>query len=120
VISITLPYPPSSNTMFPTAGGRRVLSEAAKSYRERVIWTIRSQVPAAARQSWPLAGQMRLRLDVQPPDQRRRDISNTIKAIEDAITAAGLWFDDAQVAELVVVRGTVTPGGSVRVEVSEL
>ncbi|HEV8178612.1 MAG TPA: RusA family crossover junction endodeoxyribonuclease, partial [Gemmatimonadales bacterium] len=34
------------------------------------------------------------------PD-KRPDLSHLVRAVEDALTAAGLWVDDAQVVEII-------------------
>jgi crossover junction endodeoxyribonuclease RusA len=57
--------------------------------------------------SWPRfsAGAL-LRLDVEAwmPDRRRRDLDNTLKATQDAMTHAGIWDDDSQIDDLRIVR----------------
>ncbi|MEY4713325.1 MAG: hypothetical protein RIS88_2775 [Pseudomonadota bacterium] len=38
------------------------------------------------------------------PDRRRRDLDNTLKATQDAMTHAGIWDDDSQIDDLRIVR----------------
>jgi Holliday junction resolvase RusA-like endonuclease len=84
------------------------------------VYSCRQQETMADRARWPLLGRFHLRMVVSPPDQRRRDISNLIKVVEDSLTLAGVWSDDEQVSLLEVVRDVIRDGGSVLVEVSEL
>ena len=58
-----------------------------------------------------------LRLVVQAPDRRARDLDNTVKAVQDALTHAGVWLDDSQIDRLLVERGPVVKGGMVSVTV---
>lgn len=54
-------------------------------------------------------------LVVQAPDRRARDLDNTVKAVQDALTHAGVWLDDSQIDRLLVERGPVVKGGMVSV-----
>lgn len=47
----------------------------------------------------------------EPPDKRRRDLDNILKAPLDALTHAGLLIDDEQFDEINIVRGQLVPGG---------
>lgn len=49
-------------------------------------------------------GPLSLRIDAAPPDRRSRDIDNILKAVMDALQAAGVYHDDTQVDDLHVVR----------------
>jgi len=53
------------------------------------------------------------------PDRRKRDIDNTLKALLDALTHAGVWLDDSQVVDL-RIRKSPTLGGFVSVIIEEL
>jgi crossover junction endodeoxyribonuclease RusA len=60
-------------------------------------------------------------MDAYPPDHRRRDIDNLIKATADALQHAGVYEDDSQVDLLVVRRCEPDrPRGHVEVRVEEL
>ena len=111
-----LPFPPSLNHMYPTVRGRRVLSSAGQRFKASVV----ALVLAQGRPAKPLAGRLRVEVHVYPPDRRRRDLSNLIKAVEDSLTAAGVWVDDEQVDHLTVVRREVVAGGKVEVHVESL
>lgn len=115
-MTYTLPWPPSLNNMYPTVRGRRVLSAEGKRFKASVVAHVLSQ----GRPAKPLAGRLRLEVLVYPPDRRRRDLSNLVKAVEDALTAAGVWEDDSQVDVLQVARMFVSPKGAITVTVESL
>ena len=53
-----------------------------------------------------------------PPDKKRRDLDNHMKALLDAITHAGLWEDDEQIDQLQIYRGEIVKGGGARIEIN--
>lgn len=111
--SYTLPFPPSVNHYWRSFRGRTVLTKAGLGFRRSVLATV-GPVPRQ------IVGDVRCRVLLSPPDKRRRDVDNSIKAILDALTKSGVWRDDCQVCELTVKRGGVTPGGSCLVEIWEI
>ncbi|WP_106425826.1 RusA family crossover junction endodeoxyribonuclease, partial [Escherichia coli] len=75
------------------------------------------------RQQWlklNLSGRLAIKMIVEPPDKRRRDLDNLLKAPLDALTHAGLLIDDEQFDEINIVRGQVVPGGRLGVKVYEI
>lgn len=50
----------------------------------------------------------RLKVDIiaYPPDKRRRDLDNLLKAPQDSLQHAGVFHDDSQIADLRIRRGT--------------
>ena len=49
---------------------------------------------------------------VHPPDNRRRDLSNILKALEDSLNGF-LWEDDCQICKFTMVRKEKVMGGQV-------
>lgn len=99
-----LPYPPSVNTYWrnlPT--GRTVLSARARAYRKIVMALVGARSPLLKRLS--------VVIELYPPDKRRRDIDNPIKAVFDSLQHAGVYRDDEQIDELLVKRMDVTRDG---------
>lgn len=112
MIALCLPWPPSSNTYFRSlrAGplaGRVIISEAGRDYRAAVVRSIQAQLGGVMPD---LAGRLAVRIVARPPDKRRRDLDNMLKAVLDAITHAGAWRDDSQIDDLHITRGAITAG----------
>ena len=109
-----LPYPPSINAYWRhRVFGRRpvvYVTDAGIAYREAV----KSAVDMRAK----LVGELALTVRLYPPDRRRRDIDNPIKALLDAMTHAGVWVDDSQVKRM-TVEMMPSLGGRVLVSISE-
>lgn len=116
-LSLTLPYPPSVNNLHRRVvikgRARTLLSKPAREYYRDVRVACRSQGMAGRL----LLGRLRVCVWLHPPDGRKRDISNTIKAIEDALTHARVWQDDSLVDHLTLIRCDPKPLGEVRVEI---
>jgi crossover junction endodeoxyribonuclease RusA len=114
-LRFALPWPPSMNHLYPTNKlGRRFLSKRGAAYHEAVaVELLHQRIPRDR-----LDGRIALSLYLSPPDKRRRDISNLVKCLEDALTSAGVWVDDCQVDDLHVRRCEVCEGGRVLVLVA--
>jgi crossover junction endodeoxyribonuclease RusA len=83
VIEIELPYPPSVNHYYRNVGPRTLISREGRRYRERV------QAQLAALGIRPLSGRLVVRVEVYPPDNRRRDLDNLQKSLWDALQHGG-------------------------------
>lgn len=110
VIELILPYPPSVNHYFSYYQGRPVLSKDARSYRHQV------RRIAIAHGIKPLMSPLAIRIDITPPDDRRRDCDNVQKAVLDALQHAGAFWDDSQVVWLLSIKHESQPGGSIKVQ----
>ncbi len=109
--TLELPWTPSINHCFSVVRGRPVLSKDARVYRQLVRQCVRSS--AAPVSLGPLA----VRLELFPPDSRRRDCDNAQKPILDALQQAGAFVDDSQIVWLLTIKSTVVPGGKVIVHI---
>lgn len=63
-----------------------------------------------------LKGPVIVNMTVHPPDKRKRDLDNLMKAVLDALQGS-FYKDDFQVQQLVVTRGVGTPDGCIVVDV---
>ena len=101
-VTLTLPYPPSINRYYRTFRGRILISKPGRDYRLAVIETVDGT-------EWDWPGRVALRLDVHPPDRRKRDLDNIQKPLLDALQHSGILEDDSLVDDLHTVRGDRMP-----------
>ncbi len=107
MIRLTLPWPPSMNSLYPSSkSGRRFLSQKGKAYQEAV----KLAVAGAGIEGAPLPGRLGYHLVLSAPDRRTRDLSNHQKAVEDCLTKCGVWEDDSQVDYIEIFRGPTGVG----------
>jgi len=66
----------------------------------------------------PLVGRVWVQVDACPPDLRRRDLDNLLKAVLDALQHGGVYKDDSQIDLLIIRRSGTFKGGRLRVEIS--
>ena len=93
---LMVPFPPTVNNLFANVSGRgRVPTARYKAWKIEAQWTLRQQSPLPHFQA-----AVSLVLTMGRPDKRRRDISNFIKAPEDALVEAGILDDDSQVEDV--------------------
>lgn len=114
MISLTLPWPPSTNKTWRRAGKHMHLATKATTYR----LAVRSLILGAKLPGLPVHGPLEVAVTLCPPDKRRRDEDNFAgKALFDALTKAGVWEDDSQIRRKVVEWGDVVSGGCVRIAI---
>jgi crossover junction endodeoxyribonuclease RusA len=109
--TLKLPYPPTVNHYFSVIRGRPVLSKDARVYRQLVRQCVRSSGTSVS------LGPLALRLELFPPDGRRRDCDNAQKPILDALQQAGAFVDDSQIVWLLTVKFAAVPGGKAVVRI---
>ena len=90
-----LPWPVSVNALYRARGRRVYVSARGKAFKQACgIIFAGTKLVYETERVW-------LDIEVHPPDNRRRDISNLIKIVEDALP----WFrDDSQVDEIKIKR----------------
>ena len=98
---IRLPWPPSLNRCWRNVKGRMLLSREGRKYRKVVGMLIPSQLGDNFVQ---LSGRLKVFIRAVPPDRRRRDLDNLLKAPLDALQCAGVFADDEQIDDLRIVR----------------
>lgn len=67
----------------------------------------------------PFKGKVEIIIYAYPPDDRRRDIDNVLKALLDALEKGGLYENDNQIRKL-TIEDSGQKGGFVEVYVNEL
>lgn len=121
---LALPWPPSENRYRRVVGFIPIISKEGRLYKEQVKTMIR------ARDIPRISGPVMVRITLAPPDNRRRDLDNTLKAIFDAISddvvkrknkddqiIPGIIDDDANIVKLNMAWSKKTPGGKVLLEI---
>ena len=111
---IELPWPPSVNHYWRRQGSRYFVSSEGKAYKDSVYYLC-----AQYRGLFKPCDRLSLFIDAYPPDKRRRDLDNLIKAIQDSLQYAGVYEDDNQIDYLAIKRND-SREGKIIVEVNEL
>jgi Holliday junction resolvase RusA-like endonuclease len=109
---LVLPLPPSINSYWGYHGSRRFIAQEGKDFKAVVMQQVLSQPVRFGQERLCMAVELFFR------DRRRADISNRIKALEDALVAAGLMDDDSQIDLQVIKRGPVFKGGKCEVRIA--
>lgn len=113
VARLVLPWPPTVNHYYRRVGARTLISRDGRTFRIRV-----GRICAASRIR-TATGPVSVSIIAHPPDRRRRDLDNALKAILDALEHGGALVNDSQVERLEIERAAVVPGGKVIVSISE-
>lgn len=100
---------PSVNELYLTRRryGGKILTRRQRDFRERV-----KQVVGASRCPYSF---VEVVIRYRPPDRRKRDVDNYIKAIFDALTVSEFWEDDSIVS--LVTSSFLRPTGAKDAEV---
>jgi len=120
MLDFMVPFPPSVNTMYPTVGKKRVLSETGKRYYAKFGACVAETLAGAPGPKW--AGDIRVSLGIHAAkDGRKHDIDNLLKALLDGLVKSDVIKDDNQITELHVEK-TYSEDGSkfVFVEVGQI
>ena len=112
-VFLTLPLPPTINSYWGFQGHRRFIAKEGQEFKATVNLIVKNQTIRFG--SKRLVGAVELFFR----DRRKSDISNRLKALEDALVAAGLMDDDSQIDMWVVKRGLIVKGGKCEVHLCE-
>lgn len=106
--AFTLPYPPSVNSHMASIP---YYDKAKKKLRVRQISTAkwRNYLLLASKEivlqkRIRIDGDVMVSIDIYPPDRRRRDSDNIVKAVFDSLTKSGIIEDDWQIVKHSVER----------------
>ena len=110
---LTLPLPPSVNTYWRKSPHGMYITQQGKDFRKEV-----AEIVAERRAT--KFGKARLFMAVRlcMRDRRPSDLDNRLKALCDALEHAGVFDDDEQIDELLVLRGPIVKGGECYVMIS--
>jgi len=111
---IELPWPPTVNMYWRNIGTRAIISKSGRQYRQAVHVAV---LIAGGRRN--MLGSLSVKILAYPPDKRRRDIDNILKAPLDALAKCGVYEDDSQICKLSIERMKSTKPGCLWVEITE-
>lgn len=100
MIEVTMPWPPSTNSIWRNVGKRTLLSKEARVYRNRA----RGELLAQGAANTKLEGRLGVEVVLYPHNRQSFDIDNKLKALLDAMTHSRVWLDDSQVDEIRIRR----------------
>lgn len=115
-LKLDLPFPPSVNHYYKRTRNRAkdmVIGKRGLEYRKAIKDRL------ALLNIRPLAGPLSMKLEINPPDKRRRDIDNILKALLDALEHGNAYENDNQIVKLVMEKSYPVPDGRVVVEVGK-
>lgn len=92
------PLPPSVNHYYVHARGRMFISKIGQAYRV----TVRQEIEKLRQK--PMTGKLAIDIHLYPPDRRRRDVDNALKAMLDALQHGGAYPDDTAIHQLRVEK----------------
>ena len=109
---ITLPWPPTVNTYYTVARGRKILSAKGRAYKYHAMGCLLEQNAVVGAE-----GAYSVMIHVRPPDMRKRDIDNLLKPLLDVLVDYGVLPDDSMVHDLRIQRFDPIKGGKVEITV---
>lgn len=98
-ITLELPWPPSVNHYWRHTKTGHYISEQGKIYRNTVYY-----ICVSLRGILPENAKLSVSIEAFPPDKRRRDLDNLLKATLDALQYAMVYQDDYQIDLLTIAR----------------
>ena len=106
-LTVWLPYPPSVNSHWQFGKGKMYLSSASVKFRRAVWQALLEQHGTQYRKFGENLIWMRVQLS--PPDKRKRDIDGPIKELLDSLAEAKVYADDCQIKNLSVQMNEPAP-----------
>lgn len=116
-MTVTIPWPPSVNHYWRRTEqrGRMAISAKGRAFRNAVLAAFLEQHGYGWRARVDPYARYQLHISASPPDRRRRDLDNVLKATLDALEHARIFHDDAQVDDLHIVRANPSKHGELRI-----
>ena len=124
-VYLTLPcWPPSTNRLWRSTTSKTglpcvYLDQKARAFYNSVKFIV-SKNKAALDAAKLQDSNIGLSIKLFPPDKRKRDIDNVLKALLDSLTKAGAWQDDSQVSYLEISKCETAKGGLVKISIWRL
>lgn len=103
-LSLTLPFPPSTNNLFMTIRAGKRTKRAPSPEAAAYVGAVRRAVEAMGVAPEPLQCDLRVVVAAWFPDRRRRDLDNLLKAPLDGLVKSRFIGDDSMVVDLRIYR----------------
>lgn len=100
ILILDLPWPPSINHYYGFVGAKRFIDKPGREFRKTVHEIVLSTMNKPDLKDKRLS----MKIEVYPPDNRRRDLDNIVKSLADSLQHAGVYNDDCMIDELLVYR----------------
>ena len=114
VVRIELPWPPSVNHYWQRTRSGMIIGKSGRLYIQSVQAAV---LISGCRRN--MLGDLHLEILAFPPDKRRRDLDNTLKATLDSLQKCGVYDDDFQIAKLTIERMRSSRPGRLEVSIVE-
>jgi Holliday junction resolvase RusA-like endonuclease len=115
-VFLELSYPPSANVIYRRSKFSTYLSKEGRAYKMAVAdYISENKIPKFRDEA-----KLKVQFILRPRDKRKRDISNCIKIVEDALQDAGVFSDDFMIEELTIKRGQPISGGLIIVTIEDI
>lgn len=101
--SITLPWPPAANNLFATFNNHRIRTRRYEAWITDATEAVLRQRPQK------LAGPFHVRILLDRPDKRRRDLDGLAKAAMDLLVKLGVTDDDSLAQSLSLAWSDLPP-----------
>ena len=109
-----LDWPPTVNNYYSHTRNGVFISKKGRLFTSSVLSDVKSQAPRV-KYTEPFA----MSVYMFPPDRRKRDLDNYMKALQDSLAKAGLMEDDSLIDQLYLYRGEGRKGGLAIVKIDE-
>ena len=114
ILRFELPWPPSINHYYLHTANGVILGAKGKRYRRDAALLLHRLRDACGSEK-----RLSLTINAYPPDKRKRDLDNIVKAIQDALQYARVYHDDCQIDMLTVIRRNQVKDGAIQIWISE-
>lgn len=119
-MTVELPWPPSVNRYWRrTERATLAIGARGKAFRTDVLAACLEQLGAGWRTHVDPTARLRVRIMAAPPDRRRRDLDNVLKATLDALEHADVFRDDEQIDDLHIIRAAPAKPGRIVITIEE-
>lgn len=113
-IILYLEWPPTVNNYYSHTRNGVFISAKGRKFKHSVELDVQEQYPDIQ-----LTDSVLMEVKMYPPDKRKRDLDNHMKALQDSLVKCGLLEDDSLIDQLFIYRGPIVKGGLVIVEITD-